>query len=135
MELLSTGLFHQTWLTGQNRLALETLCRGPVASPFIRPFVVPPAEGESDLTENLEIVEAHKHIPQRYLQSFIDLILLLRCHPDVAGLCIATYEKERSVAVRAQGGSPETFGDILQAIINVYGKLHFCCLTLEWKKA
>lgn len=67
-------------------------------------------------------MEAHKHIPQRYLQPFTDLILFLRSHPDVVGLCVATYEKDKSQSVRAQGGSPEAFGDILQAIINVYGK-------------
>jgi hypothetical protein len=118
--LLSTGLLHQTWLTGQNRLALEELSKGPVASPFSCPFVSP-SDGSGDVTDNLELIQAQKIINPRYLQSYTDLISLLRSHPDIVALCISTYEKERNHLVRPAGLPTISVGDILQAVLDIYG--------------
>jgi hypothetical protein len=120
VQLLSTGLLQQTWLTGQNRLALEDLSRGPLASPFSSPFQSS-SDGNGDVTDNLELVQAQKHIAPRHLQSYIDLISLLRCNPEIVALCISTYEKEKCHLVRPLGVPSIAGGDILQSVLNIYG--------------
>ncbi|CAL8143674.1 unnamed protein product [Orchesella dallaii] len=121
VQLLSTGLLHQTWLTGQHRLALENMSNGPVTSPFTTPFIVSPADGSGDVTENLELVQAHKLISGRYLHNYIDLITLLRNHPELVALCLSLYEKDRGSQQRMSGTPNVGFGDILQGVINIYG--------------
>jgi len=108
-------------LTGQNRLALEELAKGPVASPFSCPFVSP-SEGSGDVTENIELIQAQKIINPRYLQAFTELISLLRSHPDIVALCISTYEKEKNHLVRPPGLPAISVGDILQSVLDIYGK-------------
>lgn len=125
--MLSTGLLHQTWLTGQNRLALEELGRGPLSSLFSSPFLSP-TDGNVDVTDNLELIQAQKHIPPRALQSYIDLISLLRNNPEIVALCISTYEKEKCNLVRPQGIPNIAVGDVLQAVLNLYG--WFYCIYL-----
>lgn len=129
MQLLSTGLLNQTWLTGQHRLALENMSSGPMTSPFSCLFVVNSSEG-GDVTENLQLVQAHKLNSGRYLQHYIDLITLLRNHPEVVALCLSLYEKERVNIQRLSAGGGQqqlgqqpnlAFGDILQGVMNVYG--------------
>lgn len=121
--MLSTGLLHQTWLTGQNRLSLEDLAKGPLSSIFSSPFLSP-SDGNGDASENLELIQAQKHIPARSLQSYIDLISLLRNNPEIVALCISTHEKEKCHLVRPPGIPNIDMGDILQAVLNLYGKNH-----------
>ncbi|XP_021947874.2 receptor-mediated endocytosis protein 6 homolog [Folsomia candida] len=120
VQVLSTGLLHQTWLTGQNRLSLEDLAKGPLSSIFSSPFLSP-SDGNGDASENLELIQAQKHIPARSLQSYIDLISLLRNNPEIVALCISTHEKEKCHLVRPPGIPNIDMGDILQAVLNLYG--------------
>lgn len=118
-------MLQQSWLTGQHRLALENLSRGHLHSPFSNEYMATIDSSSGDGTE-LDLVEAQKIIPARYYQAYVDLLILLRTHPDIVGLCITTYETERHHLIPIiDSGTPSgvSSGQVLQAIINVYGGL------------
>lgn len=84
-----------------------------------------PSDGSRDSTEHieLELVDAQKLISPKYYQSYIDLVSLLRAHPDIVGLCITTFERERHHLIPiVMGQASLSSGQILQSIINIYGK-------------
>jgi len=118
---LSTGLLHQTWLTGQHRLSLESLSRGSLSSSFTCPFVSSAADGEGELSDNLELLDAHKYVNGKNLQTYGDLIILLRHHPEIIAYGLSACEKEKAHLLRPNGQPSIIFGDVLQAIVNLYG--------------
>ena len=124
VQALCTDLLQQSWLTGQHRLALENLSRGQITCPFSSEFVTTPSDGSRDSAEHveLELIDAQKLISPKYYQSYIDLVSLLRAHPDIVALCITTYERERHHLIPIVTGQANlSSGQILQAIINIYG--------------